>query len=352
MLTVLDHLPEELLSVQPEDIMQVLNGPTLINLQGRRDDVLVMSVLLHGNETTGFLALQSLLKKYRQHELPRSVSLLIGNVFAAQQLQRRLEGQPDYNRIWLPGDLPEHSMTREVLEHMRQKKVFAAIDVHNNTGLNPHYACVNRIDHRSIYLASLFSNTLVYFTRPEGVFTSAMADIGPSVVLECGLPGESHGVDHVLEYLQACLHMEHIPTRDIPAQEFHLYHTVATVKVPSGLSFGFGDDPADIRFECDLDHLNFRELPANTTIGRFNIGMNIWLDVQDETGSEVGGRYFCYQDGEILTTVPLMPSMLTLDKRVIRQDCLCYLMESYPLSAHRADTAPDATQGPEMLPKS
>lgn len=348
MLTVLDQLPEGLLSIRPEDIMQVLDGPTLINLQGRRDDVLVMSVLLHGNETTGFLAVQSLLKKYRQRELPRRVSLLVGNVLAAQQSQRRLEGQPDYNRIWLPGDLPEHSMTREVLEHMRQKHVFAAIDVHNNTGLNPHYACVNRIDHRSIYLASLFSNTVVYFTKPEGVFTSAMADVGPSVVLECGLPGEPHGVIHALEYLEACLHMEHIPTRDIPAQEFRLYHTVATVKVPSGLSFGFGDDQAEIRFERDLDQLNFRKLPVNTTIGRYNIGMKVWLDVQDETGSEVGEYYFRYQDGEILTAVPLMPSMLTLDKQVIRQDCLCYLMEHYPLSEHRADTG----QVPEMPPNS
>jgi hypothetical protein len=28
-----------------------------------------------------------------------------------------------------------------------------------------------------------------------------------------------------------------------------------------------------------------------------------------------------------------MPAMLTLDERIIRQDCLCYLMERYPLPA-------------------
>jgi hypothetical protein len=35
--------------------------------------------------------------------------------------------------------------------------------------------------------------------------------------------------------------------------------------------------------------------------------------------------------GELLTRRVVMPSMLTLDERVIRQDCLCYLMERFPI---------------------
>jgi len=30
---------------------------------------------------------------------------------------------------------------------------------------------------------------------------------------------------------------------------------------------------------------------------------------------------------------PIMPSMLTVNERAIRQDCLCYLMERYPVTA-------------------
>jgi hypothetical protein len=36
---------------------------------------------------------------------------------------------------------------------------------------------------------------------------------------------------------------------------------------------------------------------------------------------------FDYQRGEIALRQRLMPAMLTRDERVIRQDCLCYLME-------------------------
>jgi hypothetical protein len=51
------------------------------------------------------------------------------------------------------------------------------------------------------------------------------------------------------------------------------------------------------------------------------------LLVLDEDGREVTERYFEIRRGELRTRRPVMPSMLTLDEQVIRQDCLCYLME-------------------------
>ena len=47
----------------------------------------------------------------------------------------------------------------------------------------------------------------------------------------------------------------------------------------------------------------------------------------DTEGREVTEDYFFFGRGEVETTREIMPSMLTLDRRVIRQDCLCYLME-------------------------
>ncbi len=51
------------------------------------------------------------------------------------------------------------------------------------------------------------------------------------------------------------------------------------------------------------------------------------LQVRDENGVDIGLRLFDYRQGEITLKQPLMPAMLTRDERVIRQDCLCYLME-------------------------
>lgn len=74
----------------------------------------------------------------------------------------------------------------------------------------------------------------------------------------------------------------------------------------------------------------FGSFPPHTPIGWTNNGFH--LEVQDEQGQNVADRFFYACNGEIRTSVPIMPGMLTLNSRIIRQDCLCYLMERYPLA--------------------
>ena len=269
MLTVLDHLPDQLLDLEAHQLEDRLGGPTLIHLAGRRDPPLFVSVLLHGNEVTGWQAVQQLLRRYTRRELPRSLSLFIGNVRAARYGQRRLDGQPDYNRIWGPGSTPEHAMAQAVLQQMQQRGVFASVDIHNNTGTNPHYACVNYLDASTLHLATLFGRTVLYFTKPEGVQSMAFGRFCPAVTLECGKPDQPHGTQHACEFLEACLHLSALPQRPVLSQDIDLFHSVAIVKIPDEVSFGFGEEAGDphLRFPPDLDLLNFRELPPHTRIG-------------------------------------------------------------------------------------
>lgn len=334
MLQEIDHLPEGLLDLDASQLQGRLQGPTLMHLRGRREPALLVSVLMHGNETTGWEAVRRLLRNYQAPDrvLPRSLFLFVSNVSAAAQGVRRLDRQPDYNRVW-PGcedsGSAEHAMMQRVVDIMRNRGCFASIDVHNNTGLNPHYACVNVIDSRFLHLATLFSRTVVYFIRPCGVQSMAMSKICPAVTLECGKPGDSHGVDHAASYLDACLHLAEHPRHPVAVQDIDLFHTVATVKVPENLSFGFNEPGVDIEFAEDLEYLNFRELPRGTALARIRDGVAPALYAYDEQGRDVAGRYFLRQDGELRLRVPAMPSMLSRDRRVVRQDCLCYLMERY-----------------------
>ena len=132
MLTVLDHIPDGFLDASAGGLHQVLPGPTLMHLQGRKPEPLFVSVLLHGNEYTGLKAIQNVIGRYVATGLPRSVSIFVGNVQAAAMGQRRLDGQPDYNRIW-PGVDPaselaataESRMMAQVVDAMRSRGVFA-----------------------------------------------------------------------------------------------------------------------------------------------------------------------------------------------------------------------------------
>jgi len=330
-----EKLPSGLLELDSAHLEAALGGPALIHIRGRREPALFVSVLMHGNETVGWEALRALLGAYADQQLPRSLSLFIGNVAAATQGVRRLDGQPDYNRVW-PGtdqlpEGPEHGLMRQVVTIMERRGVFASVDIHNNTGFNPHYACINVIDNRYLHLATLFSRTVVYFLRPKGVQSMAMARLCPAVTLECGKVGQAHGVEHACEYLDACLRLAAHPEDAVAEHDIDLFHTVAQVKVPEEVSFGFGARDVDIRFADDLDRLNFRELPRGTTLGQVRGAGSPLLDVRDEQGRDVGERFFGLEDGELRVQQPVMPSMLTTDGRVVLHDCLCYLMERYTI---------------------
>ena len=330
MLNEIENLPEGLLETPVESLAELLGGPTLIHLPGRRPEPLFVTVLAHGNESTGFYAIQSLLQQYRNRELPRALSIFIGNVTAATEGQRFLDGQADYNRVW-PGteqvDAPEARMMQKVVDSLRARQAFASVDIHNNTGINPHYGCINRVDNQFLHLASLFSRTVVYFIRPRGVQSMAMSGVCPAVTIECGKPDHEYGMAHARDYVDACLHLSELPQHPVASHDVDLFHTVAVVKIPAEVSFGFADEPVDLRLLRNVDHLNFRELPVGTELGWIRPGVTVELDVTDDNDQSVYDRYFSIEDHALVTARPLMPSMFTLDERIIRQDCLGYLME-------------------------
>lgn len=329
MLTELDTLPDGLLELPCERLHEKLAGPTLIHLPGRHQQPLFVSVLLHGNEDTGWEAMRALLAKYRDRELPRALSLFIGNVQAARDGVRHLDGQSDFNRVWKGGDSEEARAAQKVLGVMRERKVFASIDIHNNTGFNPHYACINVLQHAFLHLATLFSRTVVYFISPDTVQSRAFSELCPAVTVECGKSGQSHNTAHALEFVEAALHLDHFPEQPLATSDYELFHTVATVKVPQQVNFGFGERQAELLFPADLDQLNFRELPVGTELGRI-VEQTARLEAWSETGDDVAAEFFSVENGSLVTRRPVMPSMLTLNEEVIRQDCLCYLMERLP----------------------
>ncbi|HXY34927.1 MAG TPA: glutamate-cysteine ligase family protein, partial [Planctomycetaceae bacterium] len=277
MLRLADQLPNGFLEARAADLAGMLGGPTLIHLQGARPEPLFVSILLHGNEDVGLRAVQQLFCLVGDRPLPRALSVLVGNVAAAEADVRRLSHQPDYNRIW-PGSgddgTPEHAMMKHVVAEMRARRVFASIDLHNNTGTNPFYACVTRRDPASLQLAALFGRNAVFFERPRGVQASAFLDICPSVTCECGRIGDEEGVKHAAHFLDACLHLAEIP-RHLPAEgDLHLFHTVATLDVSPRHRITFSDTATfpkregfDLVLRGDLDRLNFQELPAGTHLG-------------------------------------------------------------------------------------
>ena len=342
MLNIFDRIPNGLLELESHQLWQLLDRPTLIHLQGDRQPALFVSILLHGNETTSWLAMRELLRKYHDQDrnLPRSLSLFIGNIEAARYRQRHLPDQPDYNRIWNIGNdsetSPEQLIAQQVIAEMRSRGVFTSIDIHNNTGRNPHYGCITRLDKHSLQLARLFNKIVVHYTSPKTVQSYAFGEFCPAIVVECGQPDVADGTAHALEYVETCLNLDSFDNLpDDAIADIDLFHTVAIVKVPEEINFSFNHHPNDdITFPAEMDCLNFRELPIGAKFGKAKTE-RAYLSALSEEGEEIGDRYFQIESGEIILKSSVMPSMITLNIDIIRQDCLCYLMERLHLSPLR-----------------
>jgi len=329
-LTITDRLPEGILNLAADQLWHLLQQPTLIHIAGDRHPPLFISVLLHGNETTGWLAVQQLLREYQGKNLPRSISLLIGNVSAARYRQRRLANQPDYNRIWGRDSIsPESNMAEAVVQEMRRRGVFACVDLHNNTGDNPFYSCLVRRDGQSQYLASLFSPIALFYAphTAQPLLINAFAEFAPAVLLECGKPDRPAGTERAYAFLRQLLQLETIPDQ-LPAQ-LTMLQAIATIKIPPHIDFGF-TEPADLVFLPQIDRYNFGVIPQGTAIATVSrpLTLHQCLQVWDDNQRDVSQHFFQIVQNHLITTTSIQPAMLTLDPLIIRQDCFCYLMAS------------------------
>jgi succinylglutamate desuccinylase len=328
-LTILDALPLGFLECGARDLHLLLDGPTLFELQGERGPPLFVSILAHGNEDSGLDAIQRVISAYQDRPLPRSLMLLVGNIEAARHGLRRLDGQPDYNRIWpgAPdlGDTAEVRIMAEVHAKVVDRGAVAAIDIHNNTGRNPHYAVVCNLNPPTLGLAALFSGRAVCFRGVPGTQTASFAGLIPAITAECGLPGEPVNAEAGARLIDAALNFDELPNGASEGAALELYHTLGVVRVREDVSFAFGDGEAELRFDAAIDEHNFQEVGPGTVLGE--TGHHMPLRMIDEAENDVAELYFETAGGKLMLRKQVVPAMLTTEPTIVRQDCLCYLME-------------------------
>ncbi|WBK00992.1 M14 family metallopeptidase [Methylocystis parvus] len=336
---VMDRLPPGFLDCPADRLVDILPGPTLFDLPGRDPNPLFVSTLLHGNEYSGLDAMQQVLRAHAARGLPRALLFFVGNIRAAAANLRTLPDERDYNRVW-PGSLfcgeAQAEMARWVYDYAKRRGLFASIDIHNNTGFNPHYACVRRLEPKFIALAQLFSRIVVHFQRPVGTQAAAFADLCPAITVECGKAGAGSATQHAVELVEAALSIAHLPDHPPAPHDVDILRTCAIVKPPAEASFSFDGAPADFMFRSDIDHLNFSELTPGASFGVARSGMR--LDVLPGDGDDAQpGEYFDYAGGEIRLSRAAIPAMLTIDPRAVKLDCLCYLMHRIGMDGERRD---------------
>ena len=327
-LQIIDHIPKGFWEAKPSEITTVIDSPTLIHLKGKEEPPFFVSILLHGNEYSGLMILQKVLKKYRNQVLPRSLIVFVANPKACVQGVRHLEGQPDFNRIWKGDSSYKETLVKPVLQYAKDHQVQGAIDIHNNTGRNPVYACVNKMKEEFIKLAQAFSENIVYFTKPDSVLSMAFSKICPAIVLECGLPGSTQGVDSGVALIESILDREE-KWKQNKVKENFIYHTYATLYMSADSHLSFHPKPflkdKSLCFIDEWDKLNFKQLKEGTFLGKVSDSEQIKLI--DHQGKNIFDQFFSVVENNLTVKSSFIPGMLTKNIQIARSDCLGYVME-------------------------
>ncbi|MDE0658540.1 MAG: peptidase M14 [Gammaproteobacteria bacterium] len=315
-LNIATALPDSLADAPATALADELGGPTLFDLRRGNHPPLFVSVLLHGNEVSGWDALRGLLNEFRQI----SALLFLANLDAARDGVRALPGQVDFNRVWEGGHTAEAAVAAEVTARVASASPYLAVDIHNNTGRNPPYSVICRTDPRTLQFAGAFAGRALLASQPGGFQTRRFTRFCTAVTVEVGTPDDPDSTTRTTEFLTKLLASYPEAPRDTRNPgSLSLFETVARVTVTDGTEI----EPAMQRF-------NFRRAPAGTALTRRGA-----LSAQSADGTSIGGRYFTSDDGAAVLRRPTILAMYTRDLESARRDCLCYFLE--PL-----DTKPDA----------
>ena len=302
-LRIANALPDELVRLPAAKLGTALAGPTLFDL--RKDaPPLFISVLLHGNEISGWNALRQLASPLRE----TSALLFVGNVAAAAAGRRTLAGHVDFNRVWEGGDAPEAAIAEEVAHYAEAADVQLAIDVHNNTGRNPPYSVVARDDAKTLKVARAFSPRALLATQPNGFQTRRFARFCTAVTVEVGTPDDPKSTQRAATFLHSLLAKTHLADEVPPLA---LYETTARVIV---------DDDALIH--PDTQRFNFLTAPAGTVLACAGT-----LTAEAADGSDASAKHLRRTRGATVLRRAATLAMYTGDVEAARQDCLCYLLE-------------------------
>ena len=307
-LNIANVLPDSLADVPATGLADELGGPTLFDLRKGERRPLFVSVLMHGNEVSGWDAVRGLLDEFRSV----STLLFLGNLEAARHDARALPGRVDFNRVWEGGDSTEASVAAEVTARVASANPYLALDIHNNTGRNPTYSVICSADRNTLRFAGAFAKRALLASQPGGFQTRRFARFCTALTIEVGTPDDPDSTTRTRDFLTRLL--ASFPGPPAAASEpgsLSLYETAARVTVTECTVI-----------EPDMQRFNFRHAPTGTALTRHGS-----LNAHAADGVDVGDHYFAFEDGMAVLTRPTTLAMYTRDLESARRDCLCYFLE-------------------------
>ena len=309
-------LPSRLLKVQAADLHKYIREPTIFDLRTQYKQPFFVSVLLHGNETSGWDAV----RRFRRDYPSASMLVFIGNVQAAAKGMRHLPQEQDFNRVW--NQMPWAYYIDELVHKLDP---WCAIDIHNNSSPNPHYCVITDFRRTTLALAKMFSNRLIYTNHTQDILARALSALCPAITVETGTVDDKESVERAYQLMLTLSKVDGVSlwVDSVAVDEFEAYETIGIVRVTKNTK-DLNDYPL---FNPILEQCSFKTLKAGT---RFvdHISPQWQISVENPaTQQNLTDEFFDIQDSDIFLAKDVILSMFTSDPLLASQDCVCYFLK-------------------------
>ena len=320
-----------LMAQTPEQWLFSLSRPVAIEIPGKDTSrCRVVSVLIHGNEPSGFFAVYEFIKKEVQPVT--NLSIVISSIRAAKVppvfSHRVVPGEFDLNRRF--GVLDCHNrvteLARHITEYIRSLCPEVIIDLHNTSGNGPAFS-VSISDHPVIrQVATLFSEQMIVTQLNVGSLMEQNFNC-PVVTVECGGAEDpvAHrcALDGLLKFSQLSLRTEQ---SELPMK---VYMHPVRVKAVEGVSLTYErqeNSDFDLTLLFDIEKFNNNVLPIGASIGWVGRELADCLTAIDDFGYQVVHNFFAVKDNQIIAKQALQIFMATARRDIALSDCLFYVV--------------------------
>ncbi len=316
-----------------EDWLQQLSRPTIIEITGSdKSRWRIFSVLIHGNEPSGFMAAFNYLKQNPQPYT--NIAICISSIRAAKLKprfsHRFVPGEFDLNRRFGRLDCRDQvsELARDLTDYLRSKNPEFVIDLHNTSGQGPAFS-VSISDHPSIRkLTAVFSDKMVLTQLIVGSLMEQNFNC-PTVTIECGYMQDPQADKIALTGLER---LTSIPSIDeLDEEPISLFSHPLRVQVQPGTSVDYAAEynpDVDITLRKDIGQLNYNKTKAGTHIGWINRKLEQSLSANNEHNENTIDSLFEVSNNQLLIKKDCYIFMATSVLEIALNDCLFYVADA------------------------
>ena len=315
---------------QPLEVLSRLQDVSVFDVAGQDNTRWrAVSVLIHGNEPSGFYAMC----RYLHSAAIPAVNLrfIVASVSAAKTAkwfsQRYIEGERDLNRCFALDDNQADTLrAQRIVKAIREVSPECVVDLHNTSGQGPAFAVALQKDLATRKLAGLWSDYLIHTGLRLGSLMEQEFDC-PTLTIECG--GSDDAKSHQIAYQGICrlAISETLDECAFPAQV--LSHPMR-VELRPGMSLSYANQRQHLTDVCihqQVTQYNYDGVEQGDLLGWINGADLSVFRVRDEMGNDLHLDLFTLDNNQVRFNQSLHIFMATTSVKAASEDCLFYCVK-------------------------